>query len=133
MCEKSDGLRVLFLICTGVHAPDDQQVYIVSPPPLFFAHGTRRADQPVQIDRHNDYRQLHGFFFPHHENPQRPLGNTLLDGELLLDVDPRTRTETLRFLAFDCLVVDNMNVMDRPLDKRYGVSPFTTFLGRCNS
>lgn len=29
--------------------------------------------------------------------------------------------ETLRYLAFDCLVVDDQNVMTRPLDKRYGV------------
>lgn len=27
----------------------------------------------------------------------------------------------MRFLAFDCLVVDDQNVMSRPLDKRYGV------------
>lgn len=31
VCEKSDGVRVLFLICTGVHAPDDQRVYLVRP------------------------------------------------------------------------------------------------------
>jgi hypothetical protein len=30
--------------------------------------------------------------------------------------------ETLRLLAFDCLVVDTQNVMSRTLDKRYGVS-----------
>ena len=29
--------------------------------------------------------------------------------------------EKVRFLAFDCLVIDDFNVMDRPLDKRYGV------------
>lgn len=28
--------------------------------------------------------------------------------------------ETLRYLAFDCLVVDEQNVMSKPLDKRYG-------------
>jgi hypothetical protein len=27
----------------------------------------------------------------------------------------------MRFLAFDCLVVDGQNIMSRPLDKRYGV------------
>ena len=30
--------------------------------------------------------------------------------------------ETVRLLVFDCLVVDDQNVMSRPLDKRYGVS-----------
>lgn len=29
--------------------------------------------------------------------------------------------QTLRLLAFDCLVVDNENVMSKPLEKRYGV------------
>lgn len=31
----------------------------------------------------------------------------------------------MRFLAFDCLVIDDQNVMGRPLDKRYGVRPLT--------
>ncbi|KIM48731.1 hypothetical protein M413DRAFT_15060 [Hebeloma cylindrosporum] len=86
VCEKSDGVRVLFLI----------------------------------IDRHNTYREITGIFFPHHENPVMPLRNTLIDGELVIDVDRKTRKETLRFLAFDCLVIDDQNVMNRPLDKRYG-------------
>ncbi|KII88307.1 hypothetical protein PLICRDRAFT_54147 [Plicaturopsis crispa FD-325 SS-3] len=97
VCEKSDGIRVLFLIYADADAND---TYI--------------------IDRHNTYRAVTGFFFPHYQNPMKPLGNTILDGELVIDVDPRTKQETLRFLAFDCLVVDNQNVMSRPLDKRYG-------------
>jgi hypothetical protein len=44
-----------------------------------------------QIDRHNSYRQLTGLCFPHHENPKEPLRNTLVDGELVFDVDPRTK------------------------------------------
>ncbi|KAF8735139.1 hypothetical protein AX14_002646 [Amanita brunnescens Koide BX004] len=99
VCEKSDGIRLLFLVATD-HASGSQSVYI--------------------IDRHNTYRELSGLFFPHHENPLRPLGNTLVDGELVLDVDPQTKQETLRFLAFDCLVVDDQKVMSRSLDKRYG-------------
>jgi mRNA guanylyltransferase len=81
-----------------------------------------------QIDRKNTYRQLTGFFFPHYENPQRPLGNTIIDGELVLGVDPTTGRQTLRMLAFDCLVIDNQNVMARPLDKRYGVSLLFVFV-----
>ncbi|KAF8077651.1 mRNA capping enzyme [Lyophyllum atratum] len=99
VCEKSDGVRVLFLINTDL-ASGDQALYL--------------------IDRHNTYHQLTGIFFPHHENPMRPLGNTLIDGELVIDVDPRTKQETLRLLCFDCLVVNDQNVMSRPLDKRYG-------------
>lgn len=97
VCEKSDGIRVLLLVCT---INVDQTVYL--------------------IDRHSTYRAVSGLFFPHHEDPRMPLRNTLVDGELVLDEDPRTHQRTLRYLAFDCLVVDNQNVMSRPLDKRYG-------------
>ncbi|GLB34648.1 putative second step of mRNA capping [Lyophyllum shimeji] len=99
VCEKSDGVRVLFFVNTDL-ASGDQALYL--------------------IDRHNTYRQLSGIFFPHHENPMMPLRNTLIDGELVIDVDPVTKKETLRLLCFDCLVVNEMNVMSRPLDKRYG-------------
>lgn len=80
-------------------------------------------------------------YFPHHEDPRRPLRNSIIDGELVIDTDSRTKQvclfiifidaternltvnsqDTLRYLAFDCLVVDEQNVMSRPLDKRYGV------------
>lgn len=69
-----------------------------------------------------------------------PLLDTLVDGELVIDVDPVTKKvralplrspdhcfelfspqETVRFLAFDCLVADKQNVMSKSLDKRYGV------------
>ncbi|TCD64151.1 Dcp1p-Dcp2p decapping enzyme complex alpha subunit [Steccherinum ochraceum] len=99
VCEKSDGVRVLLLVQTDLRT-NDQGVYF--------------------IDRHNSYRQLSGLFFPHHEDPRKPLRNSIIDGELVIDVDPRTKQETMRFLAFDCLVVDDQNVMARPLDKRYG-------------
>ena len=45
----------------------------------------------MKIDRHNQYRVVQGFFFPHHENPRMPLRSTILDGELVIDVDPRTK------------------------------------------
>ncbi|KAL5511613.1 CEG1 [Sanghuangporus vaninii] len=98
VCEKSDGVRVLFLLLTS---PDGaQDIYL--------------------IDRHNNYRVISGFFFPHHADPKKPLGSTIIDGELVIDTDARTGQDTLRLLAFDCLVVDYQNVMSRTLDKRYG-------------
>jgi mRNA guanylyltransferase len=115
VCEKSDGIRILFFICTG--GRNDQTVYIVSRPFVFFA----RTLKGQQIDRHNTYRCINGFFFPHHMDPQLPLRSTLIDGELVLDVDARG-TQTLRLLCFDCLAIDDENVMSRSLDKRYGVS-----------
>ena len=32
----------------------------------------------------------------------------------------------MRFLAFDCLVIDDQNVMSKSLDKRYGVGLYTS-------
>ena len=43
-----------------------------------------------KIDRHNTYREINGLYFPHHENPMMPLRSSLVDGELVIDVDPRT-------------------------------------------
>ncbi|KAK7693769.1 hypothetical protein QCA50_003341 [Cerrena zonata] len=97
--EKSDGIRVLLFVHTSWDTKD-QAVYL--------------------IDRHNQYRLLNGLFFPHYETPANPLRNTLVDGELVIDIDPKTKQETLRFLAFDCLVVDDRNIMSKTLDKRYG-------------
>ncbi|KAF8891311.1 mRNA capping enzyme [Infundibulicybe gibba] len=59
------------------------------------------------IDRHNAYRQ-------------NPLRNSIIDGELVLDLDPHTNKQTMRFLAFDCLVINDQNVMSRALPGRYG-------------
>ena len=51
-----------------------------------------------QIDRHNEYRELTGLVFPHHQDPSKLLRNTIVDGELVFDVDPRTKqVRTLRF------------------------------------
>lgn len=97
VCEKSDGIRVLLFISTQ---GGNQGVFL--------------------LDRHNNYRQLDGLYFPHHEDPRLPLKNSLIDGELVIDVDPQTRNETLRYLCFDCLVIDDQNVMSRTLGGRYG-------------
>ncbi|KAH9901548.1 mRNA capping enzyme, catalytic domain-containing protein [Cubamyces lactineus] len=99
VAEKSDGVRVLLFVFTDVNTMD-QTVFI--------------------IDRHNSYREIRGLYFPNYEDPRKPLRSSIVDGELVIDVDPRTKQETLRFLAFDCLVVNDQNVMSRTLDKRYG-------------
>ncbi|KAG8790573.1 Dcp1p-Dcp2p decapping enzyme complex alpha subunit [Ceratobasidium sp. 428] len=98
VCEKSDGIRVLVLIVT--FPSNDQEVYL--------------------IDRKNNYRQQDGLFFPHYTDPRRPLGNTLLDAELVVDYDPQTGQETLNLLAFDCMVGDFQNLMSKSLTSRYG-------------
>ncbi|KAF8559638.1 mRNA capping enzyme, alpha subunit [Imleria badia] len=99
VCEKSDGIRVLFFLQTDPNG-GSQVVYL--------------------IDRHNTYYEVSGFWFPHPDRPRESLMDTILDGELVVDVEPTSKKETLRYLAFDCLVFDNENVMSRSLDKRYG-------------
>ncbi|QRV85775.1 mRNA guanylyltransferase [Ceratobasidium sp. AG-Ba] len=98
VCEKSDGIRVLVLIVS--FPSNDQEVYL--------------------IDRKNNYYQQDGLFFPHPANPQRALGNTLLDGELVMDRDPQTGQESLNLLVFDCIVGDAQNLMSKSLTSRYG-------------
>jgi hypothetical protein len=41
-------------------------------------------------DRHNNHHRLEGLYFPHHEDLRVPLKNSLVDGELVLDIDPQT-------------------------------------------
>ena len=98
VCEKSDGQRVLVLI---VVRPDTgiQEVFL--------------------IDRKNMYYQVHGMFFPPlSSSSQRPLTNTILDGELVVDTLAEGQT-MLRLLLFDCLVMDGVNVTQRPFSRRY--------------
>ncbi|KAG6335849.1 hypothetical protein ID866_3239 [Astraeus odoratus] len=98
VCEKSDGVRVLFFLQTEPGG-GSQAVYL--------------------IDRHNAYYEVVGFWFPQPDKPKASLMDTILDGELVIDVDPQTQRETLRYLAFDCLVFNGENVMSKTLDKRY--------------
>jgi mRNA guanylyltransferase len=119
-----------------------------------------------QIDRKQRFFSVTDLHFPHWERIDDPLGETILDGELVIDIDPKTHAvgslsetdirnpgrtrygvagrplelklelelelemaadcvqESLRFYAFDCLVLNGENIMSKPLVKRYAVSPF---------
>ena len=98
VCEKSDGQRVLMLIVLN-KSKGEQEVYL--------------------IDRRNHYRQQHqSLFFPYHEIPpsnstlkrfeeMRIVGSqygvrtdTLLDGELVWDVEPDGRVRVDREGSF---------------------------------
>lgn len=50
------------------------------------------------------------------------LSNTVIDGELVIDEDPSTHEQHLRFYGFDCLVIQGENLMQKNLKSRYGVS-----------
>ncbi len=102
MCEKSDGIRCL-LYFTGDNG-GDEIIYL--------------------IDRKNDYYWVEGLHFP--RAPEDPSQDTdwgsyhvatLLDGELLWDEFADGR-RVLKYLVFDCLMLDGTNLMGRTLDKR---------------
>ncbi|SCZ93553.1 BZ3500_MvSof-1268-A1-R1_Chr6-3g08735 [Microbotryum saponariae] len=97
VCEKSDGVRVIVLV---VATEQGQQTYLV--------------------DRKYYFYQVSGLRFPHQTGLDFDHSNTVLDGELVIDVEP-ARGEVLRLLLFDCLVIDSENLMHKPLHKRYGV------------
>lgn len=78
---------MLLLVLTDA-ATGEQTTFIVSLRTTLVSTNNRSFSQ---IDRHNTYRQLSGLYFPHHENPVKPLLDTLVDGELVIDVDPITK------------------------------------------
>ncbi|KIW14546.1 hypothetical protein PV08_07330 [Exophiala spinifera] len=96
VCEKTDGMRYLMYL-------------------------SRDGDRDIHylIDRKNDYYYVPGLHFPHHEDPtfKRFHTETILDGELVEDTYP-DRPPEVKFLVFDCLVLDGNSMMHRPLDKR---------------
>jgi mRNA guanylyltransferase len=73
------------------------------------------------IDRKNDYYYVEGLHFPHHNDPngQQYHKDTILDGELVSDKED-DGSYRLRYLVFDCLVLDGENLISKPFDKRIG-------------
>ncbi|PLW05425.1 hypothetical protein PCASD_25263 [Puccinia coronata f. sp. avenae] len=100
VCEKSNGVRaMMFIVVKGTLQVPLQEVYF--------------------IDRKDDFYLIKNITFSHPENPNRLLKDTILDGELVIDVNPKTRFQQFRFLAFDCLVWEASNLMMSPLMNRY--------------
>ncbi|KAL7007850.1 Dcp1p-Dcp2p decapping enzyme complex alpha subunit [Cystobasidiomycetes sp. EMM_F5] len=77
-----------------------------------------RCDLP--IDRKENLYAQYGLAFPHQDGPDSMHSNVVLDGELVIDTDPKTGRRTLCLLTFDCLVVGEENLMHKPLSSRYG-------------
>lgn len=96
VCEKTDGIRYL-MYCTR--------------------DGER--DIHYLIDRRNDYYYIPGLHFPKQDDRTFASfhSETIFDGELVEDVYPDGRSE-LKFLVFDCLVLDGDLLTSKPLDKR---------------
>ncbi|KAJ9119641.1 hypothetical protein QFC22_003350, partial [Naganishia vaughanmartiniae] len=102
VCEKSDGVRVMMLIAWN-SAENRQQVFL--------------------IDRKNTYREVENLEFPHWNPPsgtKTPCGPSVIDGELVCDIDRNTGEQRLRLYAFDCIVYSNTNLMKSSLQSRYG-------------
>jgi len=107
VCEKSDGIRCL-LYCTidgaqEIHYLIDRKNDYYFIPGLHFPLPAMDAQgKPIDPDKHN-WGEFHK--------------QTLLDGELLVDIDSNG-CEVMKYLVFDCLVMDGQDIMKRPLDKR---------------
>ena len=97
VCEKTDGLRYL----------------------MYLTHDEQGGGICYLIDRRNDYWFIPHLHFPHHEDKtfNRPHTDTILDGELVED-RYENGSSVIKFLVFDCLVLDKQILMQRPLDKR---------------
>ncbi|KAG2188377.1 hypothetical protein INT44_001130 [Umbelopsis vinacea] len=97
VCEKSDGVRY-----------------------LMFATQTPKGPATFLLDRNRSW-----FFIPHLLFPLRGKDNeyhneTLMDGELVMDID-ENKNKTLRFLIFDLMVVNTQSVTQRAFSTRLGM------------
>ena len=94
VCEKSDGIRCLMYL---TQEEDQEVVYL--------------------IDRKNEYYFVPDLHFPLKENQQAFHTRTIVDGELVLDT-PADGEPIMKFLVYDCLILDGVNLTARTLDKR---------------
>ena len=96
VCEKTDGIRCLMYL-------------------------TREGDKEVVylIDRKNEYYHVPDLHFPLEGDDLASFHTeTILDGELVNDTDPTSKQVSMKYLVFDCLIMDSNNLMHRTLDKR---------------
>ena len=120
VCEKSDGIRCLMYLTYDVR-PDGQ-----------------RVQATYLIDRKNDYWYIEGPVFPKSvDNPYDFHVATILDGELVND-NQADGSIRMKYLVFDCLVLDGNRLIHRTLDKRLGYfyehldNPLQAFYKRWN-
>jgi len=111
VCEKSDGIRCLLYFTEALDREWD-------------GPGQRMKEAHYLIDRKNNCYYVESLHFPlAAEPPAKQIdfasyhARTLLDGELLIDTYPDGR-EVLKYLVFDCLVMDGQDLLSRTLDKR---------------
>lgn len=95
VCEKSDGLRVMVFIRMNQHT-NEQETWLVDRKQRFFR-----------------------VFFPPWMTSGHQIGGTVIDGELIIDIDKITGEQTLRYYAFDCLVFNGTCITHKDITKRY--------------
>ena len=78
------------------------------------------------IDRKNEYYYVPQLHFPMPGDPTFHAFHTetIIDGELVLDTVAPGKL-VLKYLVFDCLIIDKKSVMDRTLDRRLAVRSVT--------
>lgn len=82
------------------------------------ADGTRymmlilQANEVYFIDRDNAVFQVSGLKFPHRKDPNRHIGNTLLDGEMV--IDKVNGKDIPRYLAYDIIKFEGNDIASRP-------------------
>ena len=97
VCEKSDGIRCLMYLTAG--DAGEEVVYL--------------------IDRKNDYFWVPSLHFPLEGSNQEYHTQTIVDGELVIDTQANGQP-VMRYLVYDCLILDGVSLMQRTLDKRLG-------------
>ncbi|KAG0670441.1 Dcp1p-Dcp2p decapping enzyme complex alpha subunit [Maudiozyma exigua] len=103
VCEKTDGLRVLMLIIVN-NMTGEQGCFM--------------------IDRENNYYMVSGFRFPRLPSKKKEelletlQDGTLLDGELVIQTNPLTKLQELRYLMFDCLAINGRCLTSSPTSSR---------------
>lgn len=95
VCEKSDGMRCLMYLTRETNG--NEVVYL--------------------IDRKNDYYHVKDLHFPLPGSELEFHIGTMVDGELVID-NQENGERVMRYLVFDCLVLDHQSLIKRTLDKR---------------
>ena len=103
VCEKTDGLRALMFIVLN---------------PVTGEQGC------FMIDRENNYYLVNGFRFPRLPRKKKEelletlQDGTLIDGELVIQINPMTKIQELRYLMFDCLAINGRSLIQSPTSSR---------------
>ncbi|GJJ12571.1 hypothetical protein Clacol_006814 [Clathrus columnatus] len=79
---------------------------------------SRLEQEDYWIDRNDQYRSVSGFYFPHHTDIRRAIGDTILDGELVNDLDPQTHTRMKEwfFKPYEKVLREIPALRERPFD-----------------